>query len=522
MGGGGVKRAGKAVLAGAAVLSMVAAALMAAVPLALADPSGGDGAPAPSARQWTQAVYDSRADRIILFGGGVYVGTNDTWAFDTDTNTWELRHPPAAPPARMGHGMVYDEEADRVIMFGGVTAWVALCNGYPSELGAVQAASLGDTWAYDFENDTWTDLAPPIHPAPRSQMAMAYDAGSDKVVLYGGAAGGIGPHDTWTYDYAQNNWTFMNTPDPAPPQAQIWTAAYDPSLGATVIFGGFAQNGGGTDTTWSYDSQDNRWSRTATSVHPPASDGVQMTYDSVNNRTVVFGGYSWAPQKTRADLWWLDLTTMNWTEQPQADPPEDRVGAAFAFDSQTGAALLFGGIRYTEGDPGCFDMVEWTVLGSWSVFDAASNAWAPMGKPPPPSGVHLSVGAADPHRGRADVDVSWTTAAVPGPAKFRGSNVYRLTSAGNWDLVGALVQGTSFTDARAAANAPECGRDYTYAVSTVSQFGEGPRSANQTVEVPACPVPPPGVAGGDSLVWGALLALTVVAIASYVRWRSRR
>ena len=48
-------------------------------------------------------VYDSRADRVLLFGGAelsANAGLNDLWAYDYETNTWTERHPAVSPPPR--------------------------------------------------------------------------------------------------------------------------------------------------------------------------------------------------------------------------------------------------------------------------------------------------------------------------------------------------------------------------------------------------------------------------------------
>ena len=51
----------------------------------------------------------------------------------------------------------------------------------------------------------WTQQAPPVHPSARVAQAMAYDAATGTVVLFGGFIGGVGRcecdrGDTWTWD----------------------------------------------------------------------------------------------------------------------------------------------------------------------------------------------------------------------------------------------------------------------------------------------------------------------------------
>src|SRR5439155_478261 len=76
----------------------------------------------PSAREFHAMAYDSRSDRIILFGGTQSLppfDSDETWAYDFNTNTWTNMDPASKPSARDGHAMAYDTQSDRVILFGG-------------------------------------------------------------------------------------------------------------------------------------------------------------------------------------------------------------------------------------------------------------------------------------------------------------------------------------------------------------------------------------------------------------------
>src|SRR2546421_10262771 len=113
---------------------------------------------APPARAFHAMAYDSQSDRVILFSGAYPAGNttallNDTWAYDFNTNTWANMNPGNAPPARAFQAMAYDSQSDRVILFSGV------------DLAGNTTILLNDTWAYDFNANTWTNMtaghAPP-------------------------------------------------------------------------------------------------------------------------------------------------------------------------------------------------------------------------------------------------------------------------------------------------------------------------------------------------------------------------
>ena len=86
----------------------------------------------PSARHSFGITYDSRRQRVVIFGG---YGANDallqdTWAWDGDG--WELLSDTGPGPRAMGY-LAYDSVRDRIVLFG----------PYGTN------ASLVDTWEFD-------------------------------------------------------------------------------------------------------------------------------------------------------------------------------------------------------------------------------------------------------------------------------------------------------------------------------------------------------------------------------------
>lgn len=217
------------------------------------DPSTGawesrqpEGAPA---LHGSRLVYDSESDRLITFGGDDFSNLfDDTWAYDYESNTWTKMSPPRSPSARSFYAMAYDEGSDRVILFGGFDALDEL---------------LGDTWAYDYDSDTWTRVSRRGGPEPRGYSAMAYDRRTDRTILFGGITGSFEEplNDTWTLHLETSTWERLQVPGPS---ARGWhVMAADAESDSIVLFGGGASRADCTDETWIFDPAADTWSQVA-------------------------------------------------------------------------------------------------------------------------------------------------------------------------------------------------------------------------------------------------------------------
>jgi N-acetylneuraminic acid mutarotase len=170
--------------------------------------------------------------------------TDHTWVYDYSANTWTDMRPAVSPPARNSFAMVYDGAADRVILFGGGDWFV----------------DYGDTWAYDYQHNTWTELHPAAGPALRSYGYMAYNSEHDRIVLFGGAdfTETILYGDTWVYNYRANTWT-LHQPAVSPSPRGWFGMTYSPKANEVVIFGGGTDRYHFTDETWTYRLAPDKW-----------------------------------------------------------------------------------------------------------------------------------------------------------------------------------------------------------------------------------------------------------------------
>ena len=289
--------------------------------------------PSPPAADYAMA-YDAQSDRVIAFGGprDLLPDTNYTWAYDFNTNTWTNVTPEVGPsPCCVNAlifsapgGMAYDGESDRIILFGGTRR-------EPRYLS-------GETWAYDYNTNTWTNMTPAMGPDPRFGHSMAYDAESDRVIIFGGEVSGAHTIETWAYDYNTNTWTRMN---PAENPSVIGAGmAYDAQSDHAVLFGG------GTDETWAYDFNTDTWSQ-MNPARRPSLRGANMAYDAESDRVVLYGGISHVhpAHPLFRDTWTYDFDADVWTLLNI--PPGPPLGP-IVYDAESDRIIL---LTETRGPP---------------------------------------------------------------------------------------------------------------------------------------------------------------------------
>ncbi|MEK6852066.1 MAG: kelch repeat-containing protein [Candidatus Thermoplasmatota archaeon] len=232
-------------------------------------------------------AYDVESGRTILFGG--FVTDVDpwydawTWAYDYRNDTWTDLRPPESPPWRFGHAMAYDRQSDVVVLFGGLSSALL---------------ELDDTWAYDYNSNTWREMAPAAHPSALYDHDMAYDYGSDRTILFGGP----NSDETWAYDYEGNNWTLMN-PYRRPSVRFDYAMAYSDSLDRVFLFAGFTLVGDLEDDTWTYDYETDSWERLVPAFRPSGRFLHGMAYDARGDCIVMFGGLTEYPEVYDNETW---------------------------------------------------------------------------------------------------------------------------------------------------------------------------------------------------------------------------
>ena len=215
-------------------------------------------------------AFDAGSDRIVLFGGGRSNGASshssevydDTWVYDTGTDTWTLLDPPTAPSPRMNASMVYDPTTDRILLWGGEADKPLVGADSSFWSSGVDSA----VWSFDPTTDTWTklsesDTSPPV----TAGAGWFYVPTHESLVLIGGRTatpeGDSGNYrirptpDVYAYDPTTNTWSTLTSipPTVAGPGNAAPAAAYDPLTNLIIVYGR-----GNTET---YDPTDNSWTQ---------------------------------------------------------------------------------------------------------------------------------------------------------------------------------------------------------------------------------------------------------------------
>jgi len=190
----------------------------------------------PSARIAAATVYDPVGQRMILVGGVTSNGValSDVWSLSLDgaRPQWTNLTPVAGaqPFGRYGHTLVYDSARQRVVLHGGATN--------PSDLNS----NLGDTWVLPLSPGAqWTQVVAGAGPSARQGHVAVYDSGRDRMVVFGGYDGSF-RNDAWALNLGavSPGWSALS-PVGGPLLPRDWSAGvYDAGFDRLVLFGGNA------------------------------------------------------------------------------------------------------------------------------------------------------------------------------------------------------------------------------------------------------------------------------------------
>lgn len=244
--------------------------------------------------------------------------------------TWQQKTG-AMPPARWDHGIAYDPVRKVSVLFGGLTD----SNEF-----------LGDTW--EWNGKVWTKKSPATSPTPRSSFGMTYSAVHGGVVLFGGRTSfAAGPASTSAEAWKFDGTTWSPLPSGAP---GFWghRIAYDAKRSVVVKYGGNDADDFPDLTVWELGATS--WNGPLKpSTTPGQLSYYAMTYDSVMEKTLVYGGIVSEPFGADTDETWAWDGT-SWSEVTTTPNAGVAWDVAYAFDEKRKRSVYFGGTTFATGD----------------------------------------------------------------------------------------------------------------------------------------------------------------------------
>ena len=300
----------------------------------------------PDPRHLEEIAYDSKRDKIVLFGGGGnLIGRGFAFpdnVFEWDQSAWKEAQF-EVPGNRVGHALVYDAHQKATFLIAGITE--------------AQAASKVNLNVWKWDGVQW-QLSNGDAPVKTSEAA--YDPISKRILVYGDVYNktqlrqGSDPQKFELWELKSNRWKQLSTTGPI--TNSQYEIAFDMARNALVI--PFWENG--KSVVWEWKNE--KWDKIATTGDAPsARNRYALAYHPQEKATFLFGGRN-ASNPFLNDLWKWDGKL--WTKIESARPPARRAAATMEYGK--GALYLYGGV------------VEWGLSneiwqwkkGTWKLMNA--------------------------------------------------------------------------------------------------------------------------------------------------------
>ncbi len=397
--------------------------------------------------------FFARSRRASFVHGVLCAVAFSVFAHDTGAATsvpvWQ-NVTPASPPAYTPESsMTFDSMRNRAVLFdsgsGSLRTWdgsawttyplvnvgariAPVVYGAASDRIVLFGGSAGggsrknDTWEWSGSGD-WTGINAPTLPMFRNGHAMTYDAAGRQVVMTGGLYCSFSPllecADTWTY--AGGNWTQVATAPGAGYAPGRWRAAmaYDEARRVVVMFGGASYDYSSIyNDTWEYDGTS--WSKktSANGLAPAPRRDHTLAYDTQRQKIVLYGGAGIGPGE-----WHWEWDGSNWTPVTATGAtPGARQQHAMTYDRARNRLVL-------TGDFGNADSNEVWELRYDTAYDVAFGVGSGAGT------ISANSGGASPALVLPGQSVSFTLAPDPGVA---GNSVLGVGGSCGGTLAGSV------------------------------------------------------------------------------------
>lgn len=421
----------------------------------------------PPARRLHGAVYDSHADRMLVFGGLGDGGLlDDVWQLTlSGTPTWSPLAVTGTPGPRASFGCAYDAAGDRLIVYG----------GYDSD--TLHYGATSDAWALSLAGSPeWTELAPTgAGPVPRFGFTSGWDPAARALYVFGGEDS-TQTNELWKLSLSGTPvWSRVLATGLASPSPRAWAAGgFDPVSQRFVLYGGLSVSLDPQGWLWSVATDADVWAIVPGAASPAWTDvspdpGILPRWGagsavSPAGDLYVCGGVSEHDQLL-GDVWKLNVANpVAWQGYEDLFPP--RLQEVMVLDPARHRLIAFGG---TDGSYRNDVYVHSLDSGrGWALL-------SPTGAKPAPRRLHTAIWDAPRDRmivfggfdGGFYNDVWQLSFAGPNPAwsKLTPSGTPPSARAGHVAVVDAIGERMIVTSGYDGVSLPNARTNDTWALS---------------------------------------------------------
>lgn len=240
----------------------------------------------------------------------------------------------------------------------GATPRILIQGGLTQTPGTI----LSDTWTYN--GTTWAVVGTAGGPARWGHSIVRIPSTPSRLLTFGGRSPTISgfANDTWQWNGSV--WTLVSTPT-APSARFRYGMTYDTIRNVVVLFGGETSTAVVNDT-WEFNGV--TWAQVATTNSPPPREDMVLVFDPDLKRTVLFGGYDSATDTLYGDTW--ELVDGDWAQVTTASSPPPLFRMCGIHDSTRRRLVVYGGFDGVN-----FSTVTWEYTGSaWNQISVGAGS----------------------------------------------------------------------------------------------------------------------------------------------------
>ncbi len=225
--------------------------------------------------------------------------------------------------------------------------------------GQLGSGALSDVWAYNIQNDTWSQKT--NFPGAARGGAVAFTIGNKAYFMCGSTYNGQFLDDVWEYNGTNDSWIQKGSFPGGPREEAVGFVIGNKGYlgtGYVEIYGPNSTTSATYDDFWEYDPATDTW--TAKANVPGQPRGWAVGASAAGKGYIGLGGNS-NQNQSYSDFWEYDLINDNWTavsSYPLA------VSDAMCF-SIAGEVYLCGGINFSN----------FAGTSSFRKYSATTNSW---------------------------------------------------------------------------------------------------------------------------------------------------